>query len=142
MKIGIQGVRGSFHHKVAEAVFGNNVAILECMSFPSLIETLVEGEITDAVMAIENSIAGAILPNYALLDAHDLHIEGEYYLDIQHNLLGLEGQKLEDIKEVWSHPMALLQCRDFLETIQKLNWLKIVTPLLWLNVYSKSNCME
>ncbi|TVZ53195.1 prephenate dehydratase [Dokdonia sp. Hel_I_53] len=113
MKIGIQGVRGSFHHKVAEHYFGKNVDILECMSFPSLIDALLDDEITDAVMAIENSIAGAILPNYALLDANQLHIEGEYYLDIQHNLLGLAGQRITDIKEVWSHPMAILQCREF-----------------------------
>jgi len=64
-------------------------------------------------MAIENSIAGAILPNYALLDQHELHIEGEFYLEVQHHLMALPGQVMNDIKEVWSHPMALLQCRKF-----------------------------
>lgn len=113
MKIGIQGIRGSYHHKVAQDFFGENVEVIECMSFPSLVDELVDGDATDAVMAIENSIAGAILPNYALLDANNLTIEGEYYLDIQHSLLALEGQKIEDLKEVWSHPMAILQCRDF-----------------------------
>ena len=64
-------------------------------------------------MAIENSIAGAILPNYALIDEYNLSIKGEVYLNIHHHLMALEGQKLEDIKEVWSHPMAILQCRKF-----------------------------
>ncbi|AWH74392.1 prephenate dehydratase [Dokdonia sp. Dokd-P16] len=113
MKVAIQGVQGSFHHKVAQEFFGADVAVVECMSFPRLVDTLVEGEVQDAVMAIENSIAGAILPNYALLDKHDLHIEGEFYLDIQHQLMALPGQGIEDIKEVWSHPMAILQCREF-----------------------------
>jgi len=113
MKVAIQGVKGSYHHKVAQDFFGKNVEVLECMSFPALVDTLVSGEATDAVMAIENSIAGAILSNYALLDTHNLNIEGEYYLDIQHCLLALGGQSISDIKEVWSHPMAILQCRDF-----------------------------
>lgn len=112
-RIAIQGVRGSFHHKVAQAYFMEDIAVLECDSFPMLVDHLVEEKATDAVMAIENSIAGAILPNYALLDQHQVHIEGEFYLDIQHNLMALEGQSIIDLKEVWSHPMALLQCRSF-----------------------------
>jgi prephenate dehydratase len=113
LKVAIQGVKGSFHHKVAQTYFDANVAVKECNSFPALIESVISNEVTDAVMAIENSIAGAILPNYALLDQHKLHIEGEFYLDVQHNLMALPGQTIEDIKEVWSHPMALLQCRNF-----------------------------
>ena len=64
-------------------------------------------------MAIENSIAGSIIPNYALIDTHHLHIVGEHYLDIQHHLMALNGQNIKDIKEVYSHPMALLQCKEF-----------------------------
>jgi prephenate dehydratase len=64
-------------------------------------------------MAIENTIAGSIIPNYALLDEYDLHITGEYYLNIHHHLMGLNGQSIDDICEVWSHPMALLQCKRF-----------------------------
>jgi prephenate dehydratase len=64
-------------------------------------------------MALENSIAGSILPNYALINKYDLHIVGEHYLDIQHNLMALPNQTIEDIKEVYSHPMALLQCKEF-----------------------------
>lgn len=112
-RIAIQGVKGSFHHKVAQDYFKEEVSVVECDSFPLLVDALVSNQATDAVMAIENSIAGAILPNYALLDTHKLHIEGEFYLDVQHNLMALEGQRIQDIKEVWSHPMALLQCRNF-----------------------------
>jgi prephenate dehydratase len=64
-------------------------------------------------MALENSIAGSIIPNYALIDTHNLSIVGEHYLDIQHNLLALHGQSIEEILEVHSHPMALLQCKLF-----------------------------
>lgn len=111
--IAIQGIKGSFHHKVAQSYFDDNVAVQECDSFALLIDSLVNGSTTDAIMAIENSIAGAILPNYALLDEHELHIEGEFYLDVQHNLMALPGQNIQDIREVWSHPMALVQCRPF-----------------------------
>lgn len=113
MKVAIQGVKGSFHHKVAQEFFGAAVDVVECMSFPRLVDALVNGEVQDAVMAIENTIAGAILPNYALLDRYKLNIEGEFYLDIQHNLMALSGQDIKDITEVWSHPMAILQCREF-----------------------------
>jgi prephenate dehydratase len=71
-------------------------------------------------MAIENSIAGSIIPNYALIDEYNLSIVGEYYLKISHNLLALENQSIDDIKEVHSHPMALLQCRDFFKKHPKI----------------------
>ncbi len=111
--VAIQGTLGSFHHKVAQEFFTPEIKVEECMSFPILADCLVSGKVTDAVMAIENSIAGAILPNYALLDQYNLNIEGEFYLDVHHNLMGLQGQSIDDINEVWSHPMAHLQCRNF-----------------------------
>jgi prephenate dehydratase len=83
------------------------------MSFTEIPHLLKNDEVDSAVMAIENSIAGAILPNYALIDEYDLQIEGEVYLNIHHHLMALKNQKLEDIHEVWSHPMAILQCRKF-----------------------------
>ena len=64
-------------------------------------------------MAIENTIAGSIIPNYALIDSNNLHIVGEEYLNIHHHLMALPGQTIKSIKEVWSHPMALLQCKEF-----------------------------
>ena len=64
-------------------------------------------------MAIENSIAGPIIPNYALIDKNNLHIIGEHYVKIHQNLMALKGQKIEDITEVHSHPMAIVQCINF-----------------------------
>lgn len=113
MKIAIQGIQGSFHHIVAERFFGKEIELAECMSFTEIPMLLKSDQVESAVMAIENSIAGAILPNYALIDEYDLSIEGEVYINIHHHLMALDGQSLGDIKEVWSHPMALLQCRKF-----------------------------
>jgi prephenate dehydratase len=87
----------------------------ECLSFEELVDSLLSGKADQAVMAIENSIAGPIIPNYALIDKNNLHIIGEHYLRIHQNLMALKGQKMEDITEVHSHPMALLQCMDFLK---------------------------
>lgn len=114
-KIAIQGIKGSFHHQVVKEYFSENVEIDECLSFEELIDSLLSGKSDQAVMAIENSIAGPIIPNYALIDKNNLHIIGEHYLNISQNLMALKGQKIEDIKEVHSHPMAILQCMDFLK---------------------------
>lgn len=111
--IGIQGVKGSFHHIVANSYFGEEISLTEFLSFEEMISTLCKDQIDYAVMAIENSTAGSIIPNYALIDEYDVNIVGEYYLQIIHNLMALKGQSINDIKEVQSHPMALLQCRDF-----------------------------
>jgi prephenate dehydratase len=114
-KIAIQGIKGSFHHQVAQEYFYQNIEVDECLSFEELVDSLISGKSDQAVMAIENSIAGPIIPNYALIDKNNLHIIGEHYLDIHQNLMALKGQKIEDIQEVHSHPMALLQCMDFLK---------------------------
>ncbi|NER18799.1 prephenate dehydratase [Spongiivirga citrea] len=111
--VAIQGVKGSFHYQVAQDYYRNDILVDECLSFDKLVDSLIDGQAHQAVMAIENSIAGSIIPNYALIDKHQLHIIGEYYLNIHHNLLALKGQQIKDIKEVCSHPMALLQCKDF-----------------------------
>lgn len=111
--IAIQGIRGSFHHEVAQKYFSSTAEVIECMSFDSAVDNLLQHETDSMVMALENSIVGSIIPNYALIDNHNLSIVGEYYLDIQHNLLALKGETLAAIKEVHSHPMALLQCKVF-----------------------------
>ncbi len=114
-KIAIQGIKGSFHHQVAQDYYYQNVEVDECLSFEELVDSLLSGKSDQAVMAIENSIAGPIIPNYALIDKNNLHIVGEHYLDIHQNLMALKGQQIEDILEVHSHPMALLQCMAFLK---------------------------
>ena len=111
--VAIQGVKGSFHHIVSKQFFENPVDIIECLTFDRTVDSLITKECDAAIMALENSIAGSIIPNYALIDKHNLHIVGEHYLDIQHNLMALSGQDIQDINEVYSHPMALLQCKEF-----------------------------
>jgi prephenate dehydratase len=111
--IAIQGAEGSNHHKVARDFYGASIALKECMSFDALVASLLDKSANIGVMAIENTIAGSIIPNYALIDANNLHIIGEEYLNIHHHLMALKGQSIRDIKEVWSHPMALLQCKVF-----------------------------
>ena len=111
--IAIQGAEGSNHHKVARDFYGENIQLKECMSFDALVAHLLEGSATDGVMAIENTIAGSIIPNYALIDSNNLHIVGEEYLNIHHHLMALPNQTINSINEVWSHPMALLQCKEF-----------------------------
>lgn len=115
-RIAIQGIKGSNHYQVAREYFGDQIDLVECLSFHGLVDQLLEGKADKGVMAIENSIAGSIIPNYALIYENKLHIIGEHYLNIHHHLMGLKGQALTDIREVRSHPMALLQCREYLKT--------------------------
>ena len=82
--VAIQGIKGSFHHIVSQNYFGNKMILEECLSFDKVVDSILTKRCDVGVMAIENSIAGSILPNYALIDNHHLHIIGEYYLDIQH----------------------------------------------------------
>lgn len=112
-KIAIQGIKGSFHHQVAQEYFQQEHHLDECMSFDDVVKSLLSNQAQKGVMALENSIAGSIIPNYALIDRNNLHIIGEHYLDIHMNLMVLKGQKIEDINEVHSHPIALLQCAVF-----------------------------
>lgn len=114
-KVAIQGYRGSFHHIVAEGIEGGEVEILACDTFREVACAVEERRVDYGVMAIENSIAGSILPNYNLLQNCDIHITGEAYLRIRQNLMVNRGVKLEDICEVESHHMALLQCTDYLD---------------------------
>ena len=114
--IAIQGYEGSFHQVAARNFFGKSVEVIPCDTFRELIRIADDKTASaGAVMAIENSIAGSILPNYNLLQKSKLKVVGEVYLSISQNLMVNRGVKLEDIREVHSHPMAILQCLDFLE---------------------------
>jgi prephenate dehydratase len=113
LKIAIQGIRGSNHHQVAKNYYGDDIELVECLSFDLLVDQLLNGSADKGIMAIENSIAGSIIPNYNLIYHNGLHIIGEHYLNIHHNLMMLKGQQIADIEEVRSHPMALLQCKKF-----------------------------
>lgn len=114
IKIAIQGVQASFHEEAAIKYFGEDIETIECSSFKQTCEVLKQGKADYVVMAIENSIAGSILPNYNLLRDYRFHIIGEVHLNIQQNLMVLPGVKLSDIKFVQSHPIAIRQCDEFL----------------------------
>lgn len=117
LRIAIQGIAASFHEVAALTYFEDAIETVECLTFHKLCETLLHEEADFAVMAIENSIAGSILPNYFLLQEYHFSIVGEVYLPIHMNLLALPGVKLEDIKTIESHPMAIRQCADFLNRL-------------------------
>ena len=109
LKVAIQGIKGSNHHQVAKDFFGDNIELLECSSFDAVVDNLLSGAADKGIMAIENSIAGSIIPNYNLVFHNDMHVIGEHYLNIHHNLMVLKGTTFDDIEEVHSHPMALFQ---------------------------------
>lgn len=114
--VAIQGFEGSFHQIAAETFFGKGVPVVCCGNFRELIKKASDVNTCFAgLMAIENSIAGSLLPNYSLLQNADLVVVGEVYLQIRHHLLVNPGVSVEDIREVHSHPMAILQCIDFLD---------------------------
>lgn len=114
-KIAIQGYEGSFHQEAARHFFGKEVEVIPCDTFRKLITLAEDPKQSDGgVMAIENSIAGSILANYNLLHKSKLKIAGEVFLQIRQQLMVNPGVKLQDVREVHSHTMALQQCYDFL----------------------------
>src|ERR1700712_2166338 len=118
--IAIQGYEGSFHQEAARQFFGRQVQVIPCATFREVVKLAgSKKESSGGIMAIENSIAGSILPNYNLLQKSNLRVAGEIYLHIRQNLLVNPGVKLEDIREVHSHPMAIQQCLAYLD---KYNW--------------------
>lgn len=114
--IAIQGYEGSFHQIAAFRYFGRDIETVACDTFRQVAASVKSGDADAGVMAIENSIAGSIIANYSILQDANLQVAGEVYLPIKQNLMVLPETELEDICEVQSHPMALLQCVDFLDT--------------------------
>ena len=115
-KIAIQGGYGAFHEIAAHHYFEDeNHEILTRNTFKEMIKSLKKSQVDYGIMAIENSLAGSILPNYNLIKDSRMKIVGEIYLRIQQNLVALEEQEITDLKEVFSHPMAILQCQDFFD---------------------------
>lgn len=116
IRVAIQGYEGSFHQEAARKFFGKAVEVIPCATFREVVRIASSKKESEAgVMAIENSIAGSILPNYNLLGKSSLRIVGEVYLQIRQQLLANHGVTMEDIREVHSHPMAIQQCVDFLD---------------------------
>lgn len=115
IKVAIQGIKASFHEEAAFKFFGTDIETVECSSFKQTCEKLEANEVDYVVMAIENSIAGSLLPNYTLIREYNFAVTGEVYLRIQLHLMALPGVKLGDVKFVTSHPIAIRQCIDFFD---------------------------
>jgi len=124
-KVAIQGFEGSFHQVAAQQFFGKEVEVITCATFREVVQIASSRKQSDGgVMAIENSIAGSILPNYTLLQKSNLKIAGEIYLQIRQQLVANPGVTFEDIREIHSHPMAIQQCLGFLD---QQNWKLVET---------------
>ncbi len=114
IKIAIQGIAGSFHEQATCNYFNSTeLNIVYCDTFDQLFK-LVSDKNHIGVVAIENTVAGSILPNYRSLQENNFNIIGETYMRIEQHLMTIPGNKIENIKEIWSHPMALRQCQTFL----------------------------
>ena len=117
-KVAIQGIAGSYHDIAARNYFeGEDIEIVGCNTFRDVISVIKNDPDTIGLMAIENTIAGSLLQNHELIRESGLSIVGEYKLRISHSLVALPGSKIEDIVEINSHPIALMQCADFLDTL-------------------------
>ena len=126
-RIAIQGIKGCFHEQAAYMFYENQglprPEVVECSSFEDLYKRMDEGSADAAIMAIENTVSGGLLPNFELLRKYDRKIKGEVFLRIKQNLMTLPGQKIEDLHEVRSHYMAINQTRPFFEDYP---WIRLV----------------
>ena len=126
-RVAIQGYSGCFHEQAARLFYGrldgSTPDIVECATFDDLYKSLDAGKADAAIMAIENTVSGGLLPNFELLRKYNVKIKGEVFLRIQQNLMALPGQKIEDIKEVRTHYMAINQTRPF---FQSCPWIRLV----------------
>lgn len=118
VRVVIQGETGCYHELAARQYFeGKDVEIVPSQTFVTLFDALAADPSLMGIMAIENTIAGNLLQNHELLRNSQRVVIGEHRLHISHVLCALPGQKIEDIKEVNSHPIALMQCKVFLDTL-------------------------
>ena len=132
LRVCIQGYAGAFHEIAARYCFeGQDIEVVPAHTFDQLVELLESGEKVDtALMAIENTLAGSLMYNYDLLNKSKLQIVGEVYLRIKQNLMVLPGVKIEDLKEVHSHPIAIAQCREFFRQYPHIKLIETVDTAL------------
>lgn len=117
-KVAIQGIAGCYHDIAARNYYeGEEIEIIPCNTFPDVISTIKKDPSIVGLMAIENTIAGSLLQNHELIRESGLKVTGEYKLRISHSLVALPGTSIHDITEVNSHPIALMQCTEFLNTL-------------------------
>lgn len=116
IKVAIQGVEGCFHEVAARGYFAEEqVLSVPCDTFDALFERVAADSNLCGIVAIENTIAGSLLQNHELLRQSNLAVVGEYKLRISHVLCALPGDSIDTIREVHSHPIALMQCGEFLK---------------------------
>ncbi len=114
-RVTIQGVAGCFHDAAAREYFaGEEISTIPCDSFPEMFDVLATDASLMGIIAIENTIAGSLLQNHELLRMSNMQVVGEHKMHISHVLAALPGQQLKDLTEVNSHPMALMQCEQYL----------------------------
>jgi prephenate dehydratase len=141
--IAIQGGYGAFHEIAAHHFFkGEEIEILPRRTFRDLVTTLKDRSCDFGIMAIENSLAGSILPNYSLIISSRMHIIGEIYLRIKQNLVAMPGVSIGDLKEVYSHPMAILQCQDYFDTLPGIRLIESIDTAISAEEIAKKKLMD
>lgn len=132
LRVSIQGYAGAFHESAARAFFTDrDITIVPAHTFQDVVDQIQGGELCDlGLMAIENTLAGSIMQNYQLLYDNELRITGEVYLRIRQNLMALPGSRIEDLREVYSHHMAIAQCREFFQEYPHIHLVEAVDTAL------------
>jgi prephenate dehydratase len=140
-KVAIQGVTGAFHEIAARNYFKSDIEIYSCKSFEEITTLLENNKIDYGMMAIENTVAGSLIPNYVLIKETAVKIIGEEYLRVKQNLVALPGQKIEDLTEVHSHYMAIAQSRKFFKQYPKIKLIEAVDTALSAKYISEKRLM-
>jgi prephenate dehydratase len=141
-RIAIQGGIGSFHEIAAISQYGSENIVTNCCRTFSELVAAVEQNIADiGLIAIENTVAGSLIGNYALLEGAQVNVIGEILLRIEQNLMAMPGQSLQAISEVYSHPIALMQCSRFLESLPNIRLIESDDTALSAAKIKKDNTM-
>ncbi len=141
-RVAIQGGPGAYHEIAARNYFGEDLEIVPCLTFKDIFKKAENDDELIGIMAIENTIAGGLLQNHDLVRLNNLKIAGEYKLRVSHTLAAMPGQEIEDVKEIISHPMALMQCSDFLETLSHVKVVEHEDTALAAKEISEENIMN
>ncbi len=144
LRIAIQGYRGAFHEIAARNFHRDQeIEIVPADTFDELVEIVEKGERANGgMMAIENSLAGSIMHNYRLLNESNLSVFGEVFLRIKQNLMALPGKRIEDLKEVRSHPMAIAQCREFFRSYPHIRLIETLDTALSAKRIQEQNLQQ
>lgn len=125
VRVVYQGVEGAYSHAAALQVFGEETELYHVLTFEEAMQEVQEGRADYGVLPIENSTAGAVIDNYDLQIKYDNHIVAETFVPVRHTLLGCPGARAEDIKTVFSHPQALMQCSEFLNAHKEMKQISV-----------------